>query len=98
MAELSRLVHLLAQQRERLGLEARLQDLDCKLLARDLLIADQVHHSHAALAELALDAVAAPEQLASCEARCAATRLLRPGSTAPGALSVGAAGANAFVF
>ena len=59
----SRLTDLLAQQREVRGLQLLLQDLDGEPLAAQLLIGDQVHHPHPPFTELALDAVAAANQL-----------------------------------
>src|ERR1700752_97362 len=68
MAQLAGLAYLLAQRRESLGAQFLLQDLDGKSLAGHLLIGDQVHDPHSAFTELALDTVAAPEQLTRCQA------------------------------
>jgi hypothetical protein len=63
MAELARLTDLLAQQLEVRGVQLLLQDLDGEPPAGHLLIGDQVHHPHPPFTQLALDAVAAADQL-----------------------------------
>src|SRR5215469_12399182 len=61
-----------------------LQDLDGETLAGHLLIGRQVHHAHTALTELALDAVAAAEQLTDRQPHRVggAVRLRLPGCAA----------------
>src|ERR1700730_9060589 len=63
MAEFSRLADLLAQEFERLGAEAFVQDLDREDLPGNLLIRGQVHHPHSPHAEFAHDVVAAGKPL-----------------------------------